>query len=423
MTSRRCIVMVGGSHSVHVKVPAGMLREAGYQVVLADLQPSAKIADNACFDAVHPLEGPLQRRVLGMRPEVKTQAVSPVDDGSEEPGEVRIQTATKWRSYLGRLAVGYLQAGILLDVIRRYRPGVVYFQSMTACGMTAYYLLSRMGWPKPTARPGLLTHLWGYQPRYPGVHRREIRALKPFDHIHTSSPAVGRIYRENYEVPNDQIDVFVRGINLATFAAADADTLQDARRRWNIPADKFVIIHNRHLHRMYRVDMAVQAVIELRRRGHDVFLMLVRGSMCQADYEQALVRQLQDAGMGDRVALMPPVLAAREMAVALQLAHCSVNCVPMDAFPVSILEAMYCRAVPVVRNLESYSEFVRDGETAFGVGACAEEYVQRIEQLIQQPELRLKLAQAGAELVQRQGSEEVYRHNVLSLAERCWHDW
>lgn len=418
----RCVLMVGGSHSVHVKIPARMIRQAGYRVVLGDLQavPAADAAET--FDAVYPLHGHLQRLLLKLRGHRSATASASHDE--EKAGQsIPIERPTRATSYLWRLARGWLQSGRLLAAVRCEHPGLVYFQSMTAGSMTAYYLLHRLGWPSQWSRPGLLTHLWGYQPRFAGIRRREICALREFDHIHTSSPAMARIYRENYEVPAEQIDVFVRGINLQTFAPRDASVLDAARAQWKVPADKFVIIHNRHLHPMYRVDIAVDAFIELARRKHDVFLMLVRGGMCQADYERALLGKLQAAGLGGRVALMPPVLTAEQMAVALQLSHCCVNCVPFDAFPVSILEAMYCRSVPVVRDLESYSQFVKPGQTAFAVGSHVDQYVGRIEQLILQPALRRQLTDAGVALVTEQGSEEIFRRNTLNLIERCWHEW
>jgi glycosyltransferase involved in cell wall biosynthesis len=300
---------------------------------------------------------------------------------------------------------------------------VLHFQSMSATGMTAYHFLRRRGWPEPARRPGLLTHLWGYGARFPGIRRREIRVLREFDQIHTSSPAVGRLYREHYEVPAEKLRVFVRGINLETFAPRAPEVLAAARAEWKVPADKFVVIHNRHLHRMYRVDIAVEAFVALAKEGHDVFLLLVRGSMWQPDYERELLGRLQAAGLGDRVACLPHVLSASEMATALQLAQCSVNCVPFDAFPVSILEAMYCRAVPVVRNLESYSQFIREGETAFAVEGEVEGFVPRIRQLIVDGGLRERLADAGVALVRAEGSEEIFRRHTLQLIEKCWHGW
>lgn len=418
-SDRRCVLVVGGSHSVHVLVPARMLREAGYRVVLADLQEEAQAGAREVFHAIYPVTCGIQRLVC------RHSAAGGVSltAGGEDSAEVRIEAPIRTVSYAWRLMQGRLRSGLLLEVVRREQPGVIHFQSMTAGGMTAYYTLKRMGWPPPDRRPGLLTHLWGYAPRYPGVRKREIQVLREFDHIHTSSPAVARIYRENYEVPDGKISVFVRGINLGTFAPREKAVLDAARAEWGIPSDKFVIIHNRHLHPMYKVEIAVEAFIRLAAEGRDVVLMLVRGSMCQADYEGELLARLKSAGFEDRVAIMPPVLTADQMAVALQLSHCCVNCVPFDAFPVSILEAMYCRSVPVVRDLESYTQFVKDGRTAFAVNGSPEVYAGRIRQLMDDPGLRARMADAGMELVSSEGSEEIFRRNTLGLVEKCWHEW
>lgn len=413
---QRCVCVVGGSHSVHVRVPAQMLRAAGYRVVLADLEVAQAPGATDVFNAVYTLPQRWERWAA-RRPRGAAPA-----EAAHEREPVAIETPTRVPSLVFQLTRAWFRAGRLLQVVRRERPGVLHFQSLTAGGMTAYYLLQRLGWAPPGKRPGLLAHLWGYHPRYPAIRRREIQVVAHLDQIHTSSPAVARMYREHYAAAPEKLHVFVRGIELATFAPRDAATLAAARAAWGVPADKFVIIHNRHLHPMYRVDIAVDAFIALAREGHPVFLMLVRGSMRDEQYEQSLLQRLDAAGLRDRVTLLPHVLSAPEMATALQLAHCSVNCVPFDAFPVSILEAMYCGAVPVVRNLESYTQFVRDGETAFAVEGEPNAYVPRIRQLITQPDLRRRLAAAGAALVSAEGSAEIFRKHTLALIVACWQE-
>lgn len=416
MNKQRCVCVVGGSHSVHVRVPAQMLRAAGYRVVLADLELAPAAGVTEAFDAVYTLPQRLERWA------VRRPRGTPAAEGAHESEPVAIETRTRLPSLVFQLTRAWLRAGRLRRLIARERPGVLHFQSLTAGGMTAYYLLQRLGWPPPGRRPGLMAHLWGYHPRFPAIRRREIRVVAHLDQIHTSSPAVARMYREHYAAAPEKLHVFVRGIALDTFAPRDPSVLGAARAAWGVPADKFVIIHNRHLHPMYRVDIAVDAFITLAREGHPVFLLLVRGSMRDEHYEQALLERLAAAGLRDRVALLPHVLSAPEMATALQLAHCSVNCVPFDAFPVSILEAMYCGAVPVVRNLESYTQFVRDGETAFAVEGAPAAYVPPIRRLIAEPELRQRLVAAGTALVAAEGSAEIFRKRTLALIEACWQE-
>jgi glycosyltransferase involved in cell wall biosynthesis len=414
---KQCVLVVGGSHSVHVRIPAGMLRAVGYRVVLADTQGETAPDAGDAFDTVYSLGDVLERLLL------RGRATLPPATPSSELGPMEIETRTRLQPYLWRLANGALRARRLRSIVRLERPGMLHFQSMTLGAMTAYYWLRGLGWPPSQTRPGLLTHLWGYEARMPGIRRREIRVLREFDHVHTSSPAVARIYREHYEIPPDKISVFARGINLDMFAPRAPAALAAAQAAWGVPAGPFVIIHNRHLHPMYRVDIAVDAFIKLAQEGHDVFLMLVRGGMCQLDYERMLMNRLAAAGLAARVALMPPVLNAQEMGTALQLAHCAVNCVPFDAFPVSILEAMYCRAVPVVRRLESYTQFVKDGETALAVDGGPDEYANAVRRLIVEPGLRQRLANAGAALVEAEGSAEIFRRKTLELVEACWHEW
>lgn len=416
--SSKSVVFVGGSHSIHVKIPAGIIRNEGYRVTMADLQLETQSDAFDVFDQVYNLNGSFEKKVLNIR------ALCGKQDAGIQDGLMTIEKPLQLKSYLWNLTQAWLRAKRLTKIVEKERPGIVYFQSMTAGGMIAYYLLKSLGWPKENARPGLITHLWGYRPRYHGNRIREIKVLKFFDHIHSSSPAIVKMYKENYEVPEDKLSFFVRGININSFGAKPDSVLQQARKQWNIPEDKFVIIHNRHLHPMYRVDIAVEAFIELVKQGHDVFLMLIRGNMYDRDYERCLLDMLKNNGCQDRVSsIEPTILTPDQMAVALQLADCAVNCVPFDAFGISIIEAMYCRTVPVVRNLESYIQFIKDGQTAFAVGVSVSEYVEKIKELIKKPRLRKKLAENGFELVAQEGTEQIYRRKILDLVERCWHNW
>ncbi len=413
----RTVVVLGGSSSTHARIPAQMVRAAGYRVVLADTEPAIAPGARDCFDAIECVITSAERRIVAGRQLVARPGAPPPIKPLE------ILEPTRRKSLYGRLLCGWLRGRALARLVRREHPGLVHVQGMDVGGMATYYYLRRMG-ADPARRPGLMAHLFSYKPRFDGIRRREMAALAACDAVHTSSPVVARIYRENYDVPAEKLHLLVRGIDLDVFAPRDEQALAAARAEWGVPADKFVIIHNRHLHRMYRVDLAVDTFIALAKQGHDVFLLLVRGSMWQPDYEEELLARLREQKLGDRVALLPHVLSAPQMALALQLADCSLNTVPFDAFPVSILESMYCRAVPVVRDIESYYMFVQDGATGFLCGGAGiEEYVEKIARLIRDPQLKQRMAEAGVARVAAEGDVEFYRRKLLELVAQSWHTW
>ncbi|MCK4341995.1 MAG: glycosyltransferase family 4 protein [Phycisphaerae bacterium] len=418
MSARKpCVVVLGGSSSLHARIPAQMVREAGYRVVLADMEPTIAPGTEEFYDHVYPLQHSLEKPFLAVRSAVTKP------EGKRPIKEMEILEPTRNKSLYWRLFSAWLRGRRLARIVRAEHPGLVHIQGTWVCGMTMYYYLKRMGFDA-RKRPGTMAHLFSYQPRFAGIRAREIRALQACDQLHSSSLVVKKIYQQHYEVPPEKLHLLVRGINLKTFAPRDEAILAQAREEWGVPADKFVLIHNRHLHPMYRVDLAVDTFIELAQRGHDVFLILVRGSMCEADYEAQFVAQMKEAGLGDRFALMPPILSAEQMAVALQLSDISINTVPFDAFPVSILESMYCHAVPVVRDLESYYIFVKEGETGFLCGGTgANEYVEKTERLILAPQLKERIANAGAKVVENEANVATYRRNLLGLIKRCWREW
>jgi glycosyltransferase involved in cell wall biosynthesis len=413
-----CVLAIGGSSSLHVRIPAEMLRQAGYRVALADLEPTVWPGTESFFDAVYTLMEPVQRTLMGVRAKVlHAEPEHPVK-------EMQVEEPSRARPYYWRLMHGWLRAGQLRKIVAHEHPGVVHAQHFTLCAMTLYYWLKHAGFEREAKRPGVLGHLFSYKPRFPGIRRRENEVVKSCDYIHTSSEHVAKIYLENYDIAPDRMSVCVRGIDLGTFAPRSAEALDAARQAWGVPKGKFVLFHNRHLNPMYRVDIAVDAFIELARRGHDVFMLFARGSMWDKSYEDELLARLGAGGVAGRVALLPHILSADQMAIALQLSDCTINTVPYDAFAVSIFESMYCRAVPVVRDLPSYYRFVKEGETGFLCGGTGiDQYVEKIERLIRDPTLKQRLGEAGARLVAAEASVEHYRRNVLNLVERCWHDW
>lgn len=412
----KTVLFVGGSHSIHVRIPANIICKSGYRIVLADLQGETDAEVYDIFDEVYRLEG-LESRI------VKFKSTLNRKPDSAQDGQLLLEKPTRLKSYFWALFSAKIKARRLTNIVLKEKPGIIYFQSMTAGGTIAYYLLKNLKWPDPENRPGLITHLWGYRPRYPGIRKREIKALQYFDHVHSSSPAIIKTYNEYYYVPPQKSSFFVRGISKDDFGPKSESVLQEWANKWKVP-DKFVIIHNRHLHPMYRVDIAVDALIELTKRGCDVCLMLVRGSMYVKEYEKRLYEKLRKNNCEDRMlSLSPNILNSEQMAIALQLSDCAVNCVPFDAFGISIIEAMYCKAVPIVRDLPSYIQFVKDGQTAFAVGPSPVEYADRIEELINDPSLRERLIENGRALVSKEGTEQIYKEKILGLVKNCWHNW
>ena len=118
-SDRRCVLVVGGSHSVHVLVPARMLREAGYRVVLADLQEETQANAREVFHAIYPVTPGIQRFVCRRR---AAGGVS-LKAGGEDSAEVRIEAPTRIASYAWRLMQGRLRSVSLLDIIHREHPG------------------------------------------------------------------------------------------------------------------------------------------------------------------------------------------------------------------------------------------------------------------------------------------------------------
>jgi glycosyltransferase involved in cell wall biosynthesis len=152
--------------------------------------------------------------------------------------------------------------------------------------------------------------------------------------------ALERVHR----IPSRRIVVIPNGIALDEFAAADGDE----------PAVDVVALAR--LHRDKGLDVLVNAIAELRRRGRDVTCEIGGGG----PEARSLADDVRGAGVGDLVRFVGPVAD-----VAAFLRRGRVAAVPSrrEAFGIAALEAMAAGVSVVASRAGGLAELVEDGAT------------------------------------------------------------
>jgi glycosyltransferase involved in cell wall biosynthesis len=138
------------------------------------------------------------------------------------------------------------------------------------------------------------------------------------------------------------------------------------------------------------------------------------------------VRQSVDQhGLRDCVRIIDGV-AYEDLSDLYRLATVSVSVPFSDGTSMSVLEAMASGSAPIVSDLPSLREWIRDGWNGYLVAPSGKDALaQRIVQLLKDVELRETFAVRNLELIRQRAEqasemvrmEELYRHALKETAE------
>jgi len=175
---------------------------------------------------------------------------------------------------------------------------------------------------------------------------------------------------------------------------------QSVNRRPHDPARAPVIISTRAHETLYNVADVIDAYRQLLRSRPEARL-IVAHSGSQTDALRRRAAGLRDAtfiGFLDRAAF-------RE---ALAYADVFISVPSSDATSVALLQAMAAGCFPIVSDLPTQREWIRDGVNGFTVPLHHPEILAaRIEQALADPELRASAAAHNLRLVEERGLNEV----------------
>jgi D-inositol-3-phosphate glycosyltransferase len=203
-----------------------------------------------------------------------------------------------------------------------------------------------------------------------------------------------------YGADPSRVSVVVPGVDLATFRPIDR---LDARRKIGAGTAPLLLFVGR-LERLKGVDIAIQALAELRRRGHGDARLLVLGedSRDANESEKERLKEIASSlGLRGAVDFVGSV-AHHELPYFYAAADACVMPSYTESFGLVGLEAQACGCPVVGSGVSGIRSVVRDGVTGFlVVGDDPHDYADRIERLLDDPELARELGMRGQVLAQR----------------------
>ena len=185
------------------------------------------------------------------------------------------------------------------------------------------------------------------------------------------------------------------GVDLTRFRPGlDADSL---RHQWRISEDSLVIFSPRLAQRFYNHHLVVQALEQIRSQFPQIILVISEQFGDQA-YLQELKTLAEQSQVAQHIRFVGRI-PYEEMPLWLNLSKLVVMIPESDGMPNTLLEAMACGAVPVLRDLPQYRELIREDVNGTYVSVTSESVAKAVVTLLKAEEQRKAMASGNLSLV------------------------
>ena len=302
-----------------------------------------------------------------------------------------------------------------------YLKMVLYY--LTGVALTGYVLLKNRcslihaHWAIPTGLIGVFVSLLSRRPLVVTIHGSDFRMamtrpflLKLFLYVCKKARhiiCVSEVQRKGLEelmIKKEKISVFPMSI--------DEEFLEVGRRRERgLNSGPLTVLSNRNLLPMYNVSLLIRAIpIVLKEEPETKFLIAGDGIE-----KENLEREVKSLNINSSVKFLGRV-PHEEMPNLLSQVDIYVSTSLYDGTSVSLLEAMVAGAFPVVADIPSNREWIRDVENGFLFPAGEEgSLARRIVDAIQKKTLREKGRQENIQFIERTGLWQISIQKVREI--------
>jgi glycosyltransferase involved in cell wall biosynthesis len=307
----------------------------------------------------------------------------------------------------GRPIRGLRSLSLLLSVpglIRSCRPDVIH----------VHFAYSPLAWMAAVAdRYPLVVSVMGGDILFdeqgrptPSGRRLTLRLLESADLVTSKSDFLIRVLDRLGGFGAKAVKV-VWGVDRKHFRRVDAGGLRTALGLG--PEDR-VILSPRILQRFYNVHVIVEAMPRILAAIPEARLLITE---YQADlaYRGEIFRRVETLGLGEHVRFVGSV-PHDEMPQHYSLADVTVAVPPSDGLPQTLLEGMACGAPSILSRLPRYEELVTHGESALFVDISPESIAGGVIRMLEDADLRERIATAGREIVATHADFDRDVHNV-----------
>lgn len=309
-------------------------------------------------------------------------------------------------------------ASNLQSLISNLQPDIIHAMRIPYEGMLAALALSGVSTadfdrlnPRLDARPPLLVSVWGndftlHAPATRRLMRLTKLALQHAEALHTDCQRdldLARTLGFAAEKPS---------VVLPGAGGIQMDVLfPPSPGGRGAGGEGCVIINPRGLRAYVRNDTFFEAVPLVLARHPGV--KFICPSMQNQPEAEAWVSRL---GAGDSLSLLPR-LTRNQMAAAYRQAQIVLSITEHDGTPNTLLEALACGCFPIVGDIPSLREWIRDGENGFLVHpGDAAALAKAVEAALQNPELRRRAREINLQMM----AERAEYGAVMAQAERFY---
>ena len=182
------------------------------------------------------------------------------------------------------------------------------------------------------------------------------------------------------------------------------------RRKWHIDQDTPVMFSPRLAQPFYNHHLVVQALEQIRREFPQIVLV-VSEQFGDPSYVRELKALADQSQVSQHIRFVGRI-PYEDMPLWLNLSALVVMVPESDGMPNTLLEAMACGAVPVLRELPQYRELIRDNVNGKYVSATAESVARGVVALLQADGQRKEMASVNLSLVREVADQSKEMHRM-----------
>ncbi|MCK9520194.1 MAG: glycosyltransferase, partial [Dehalococcoidia bacterium] len=215
------------------------------------------------------------------------------------------------------------------------------------------------------------------------------------DAIVTASPHERELLERYYGANPARMETIPCGVDLELFRPLDRAA---SREELALPAQSPVLLWAGRLEKLKGVDILVDALGQL--DSPDALLLIVGGDEHAAGLKAELTAQAEAAGMAGRLRFEGPVAHERLPAYYSAADVCVVPSY-YESFGLVAVEAMACGTPVVASRVGGLVSTVIDGVNGYLIPwRCPEPFAEKLEVLLENPELRANFSRAARRSVE-----------------------
>ena len=298
-----------------------------------------------------------------------------------------------------------LQRLILRGIINIIRPDIIHVH------WAPFAVLLDGLWNGPLVITAWGSDIYGANPASPG-YPKLAKALRRATLITADSSDLCSKTEQLAGLPAGQVKKIQWGIDPELFTPSPDSESTAAKKS---PSSN-VILSPRAFGPLYNLDMIIRALALVKQQISGTELVMKRYKQ-DPDYTKKLESLIEELGLADAISIVERI-NYEYMPDFYRSGSVIISVPDTDGTPMSVLEAMACGCVPIVSDLPSLREWIRNGETGFLVNPKnPKEIADAAINVLSDPEFRKAAAEKNRSLVVARAGQKAQ----MGVMEECYY--